>query len=213
MIIRLVNDSNISESNFNKIADAVKYYVPLVTKAWNIPMATVEVGGVVNDTDWLVYVTEKYRHTGASGYHTLKNGVPVAYCSPKAAGRLFGTYIKALVVKGKTIHGELYSPGLVSVICHEVAEMLVDPYITTISSEDFKGRKWLIEVCDHVFGSYQVYKSSGTNCVLPDITTPAFYDKNGVGPYSLFNATVAPFIMTKKGYAYWIDANGKLTKV
>lgn len=211
--IRLINDANIPASDFEKIVNAVKHFTPLVTKAWNIPDVTIESGGDLQPGDWLVYATEKYRHTGASGYHSVKNGVPISYCSPKASGRLFGNYIKPLVIRGKMIHGALFTPGLVTTICHEIAEMLCDPYITTISSKDFKDRNWLIEVCDHVFGSYQNFVSNGTNCILPDVTTPSFYDKNGAAPYSIFNAPVAPFVMTPKGYAYWMDSTGKLTKI
>ena len=211
--IRIINDAQIAESDFNKIVKAVKYFVPKVTSAWGMASVNIEANGTPVAGDWLVYATESRRKVGAAGYHGVLNGSPVAYCSPKASGRLFGTYIKALTVKGKLIHKALFSPGLVSVICHEVAEMLCDPYIQTMSAKDPQGRNWLIEVCDHVFGSYEVFVSDGTNCVLPDVTTPAFYNLQASGPYSIFNALVAPFVMTPKGYAYWMDSTGKLQKV
>lgn len=211
--IRIINDAQISDTDFDKIVKAIKYFIPKVTSAWGINSVNVETNGVPVTGDWLIYATEAKRKVGASGYHTLLNGNPVAYCSPKASGRLFGTYIKALTIKGKLIHKDLYTPGLVSVICHEIAEMLCDPYVQTISAEDSKGRKWLIEVCDHVFGSYETYAVDNTNCVLPDVTTPAFYNLQAPGPYSIFNAAVTPFVMTPKGYAYWMDSTGKLQKI
>lgn len=211
--LRLINDNAVTDADFQTLAKGVEEFVPLVTNAWKIKEVSVVAGGTPVDGDWLIYITEKNRHLGAAGYHDTLNGYPVAYCSPKASGRLFGTYIKPLVVKGKTIHGSIITSGLITTICHEIAEMLCDPYIKTVSSTDAKGRKWLVEVADHAFGSFKVITVNGKNLVLPDITTPAFYDLNAAAPYSIFNACIAPFVMTPKGYAYYMDANGKLVKV
>lgn len=213
MIIRLVNDALIPDADFAKIVSAVKYFTKLTANAWNIPTVVVEVGNTPDASDWMVYVTDKNRHVGAAGYHTVVNGIPVAYCSPKASGRLFGTYIKPLVIRGKQIHGGLTTPGLVSTICHEIAEMLVDPVIQNFSAKDSQGRSWLVEVCDHCFGSYMVYVADGTKCIIPDVTTPSYYDLNGSAPYTIFGAVDAPFKLTPKGYAYYKDASGKLVKV
>ena len=208
--IRLINDCGISDADFSTIADAVHHYVPLVANAWNIPNITVINGGTPVDGDWLVYATEKNRSLGALGYHTFKAGAPVAYCSLKAVGnKLWGLYHRAMVIKGKTIRQATYSAGLVTVLCHEIAEMICDPKIATLSAYDKLNRNWLIEVADHVYGSYFMYKAS----VLPDITTPSFYDLNGKAPFSLQSATNAPFTMTPKGYGYWKDATGKLVKI
>ena len=211
--IRLINDNNISDSDFQTLTKGVAQYVPLVTKAWGIRDVTVVGGGTPVAGDWLIYLTEKNRHLGAAGYHTVLNGVPVAYCSPNNSYYMFGRYSKALIVKGKTIHGAVYRSGLLGTICHEVAEMLCDPYIKTVSAIDSQGRKWLVEVGDHVFGSYKLEIIDGQNCVLPDCTTPAFYDLNGKAPFSIFGAATAPFTMTPNGYAYSVDATGKFTKI
>lgn len=211
--IRLINDNSLPASDFTNLVEAVKYFVPLVTKAWNINSFTIEANGSINTGDWVVYITEKNRKVGAAGYHTVTNDVPIAYCSLRASGRTYGTYIKPLVLRGKQILPARYTSGLVTVVCHEIAEMLCDPQIKTISGKDAKDRTWLIEVCDHVFGSFQNYVVNNINCVLPDVTTPAFYDVNGKAPYSLFNAATAPFTMTAKGYGYYYDNNGKLIKL
>jgi hypothetical protein len=208
--IRLINDCGIDTASFDVVTKAVQYFVPLVAKAWNIPDVTVVNGGTPVDGDWLVYATEKNRVLGALGYHKTKAGVPVAYCSLKAvSNKLFGLYHRPLVVKGKTIRAATYTSGLVTVLCHEIAEMLCDPQIATLSSIDAQGRNWLVEVCDHVYGSNFMFG----NCVLPDVTTPAFYSLTGKAPFSLQNATSAPFTMTPKGYGYWKDAKGVLTKI
>ena len=211
--IRLINDAVIASKDFDTITQAVQHFVPLVTTAWNIADVTVVNGGTPVAGDWLVYATEKNRHTGAGGYHETKAGIPVAYCSPKASGRLFGTYLKPLVIKGKQIHGAFYAAGLVTVLCHEIAEMLCDPQIATVSPVDNKGRPWLVEVCDHCFGSYTTFSVGPVNCVLPDVTTPSFYNLNGVAPFSILEACPAPFTMTPKGYAYYKNESGVLIKI
>jgi hypothetical protein len=211
--IRLINDAAIAPADFDTITQAVQHFVPLVTTAWNISDVTVVNGGTPTDGDWLVYATEKFRHTGAGGYHETKAGIPIAYCSPKASGRLFGTYLKPLIIKGKQIHGAFYAAGLVTVLCHEIAEMLCDPQIATVSPVDSKGRPWLVEVCDHCFGSYTTFSVGPVNCVLPDVTTPSFYNLNGVAPFSILGACPAPFTMTPKGYAYYKDDKGLLQRI
>jgi hypothetical protein len=208
--IRLINDCGIDPTSFEIITKAVQNFVPKVATAWNIPHVTVINGGTPAPTDWLVYATEKNRSLGALGYHSVKAGVPVAYCSLKAVGsKLFGLYHRALTVKGKVIRPVTYSTGLVTVFCHEIAEMLCDPLIQTLSPVDKLNRHWLVEVCDHVAGMYYM---DGIN-VIPDVTTPAFYNLTGTAPYSILNSTNAPFTMTPKGYGYWRDDKGLLNKI
>ena len=95
--IRLINDNELSAQDFSNITAAVTHFVPLVTKAWNLPTYNVVGGGTPNKGDWIVNITEKNRVTGASGYHDDVNGVPTAYCSLKASGRIYGTYLKPMV--------------------------------------------------------------------------------------------------------------------
>ena len=79
--IRLINDNELSATDFSYVCQAIKYFVPLVTKAWNLPPVTVATGQTIQTGDWVVYITEKNRVAGATGYHDNVNGVPTAYCS------------------------------------------------------------------------------------------------------------------------------------
>jgi len=211
--IRLINDNNIAESDFQTLTKGVAQYVPLITQAWEIKDVTVVGGGAPVDGDWLIYLTEKGRRPFATGYHKVQGGVPVAFCSPKASFYMFGRYYKPVVIKGKVVRPTTYRTGLLTTICHEVAEMLCDPYIKTVSAVDSTGKKWLVEVGDHVFGSYKLVVIDGQNCILPDATTPAFYDLKGKAPFSIYGGATAPFTLTPKGYAYYMDATGKLVKI
>jgi hypothetical protein len=210
--ICLVNDVNISDADMKTLVKAVQGFCDKVTAAWK--QSAVTVTTTTTPGAWLIHLTETKRVTGALGYHTVEGGLPVAYISFKAVvSKLWGKYYKPLVIKGKTIRGATYTAGLVSVICHEVAEMLCDPVIATLSAKDSQGRQWLVEVCDHCYGSNDLVTVDGNVCIIPDVTTPAFYDLKAKGPYTLYNAVTAPFTMTAKGYGYYKDASGKLVKI
>ena len=210
--ICLVNDVAISDADMATMVIALQGFCDQVTKAWKQP--SVKVTTTPTPGAWLIHLTEKKRVVGALGYHTVEGGIPAAYVSLKAvSGKLWGKFYKAMVVKGKVIHEAIYSQGLVTVIAHEVAEMLCDPAIATLSAKDALGRNWLVEVCDHCSGVFSLVTVNSNLCVLPDVTVPSFYDLKGKGPYTLCNSVTAPFTMTPKGYGYWKDASGKLIKI
>ena len=205
----LTNDT-LSPTDFNTLVSAVNYFVPLVVKAWNLEPVTITT--TPTKGAWIVNITDKNRHSGASGYHLDTLGIPTAWCSPKASGRLWGHYTAPLVILKKQIHGALYTPGLVTTVCHEIAEMLVDSAISNFSSPDSKGRQWLTEVCDCVFGTYLVH-SIGTNvCIFPNIAMPNFYLLGAKAPFDLLGIVKAPFTLTPQGYAYYKTPKG-LVKV
>ena len=214
--ICLVNET-ISDSDLKVHASAVSYFAPFVTKAWKLPAVKITTDTKPQVGAWNVFITERNRKPGARGFHTVEGGLPVAYCSPKAAYKPFGAYFAGLIVKGKRVTPERVREGLITVLCHEIAEMLCDPKIDTVSAVDSKGRAWLVEVCDHVFGQYLIYTEpvSSTVCVLPDVTTASFYDLKGKAPYSIKASALpgSPFTLTPQGYGYYKDATGKLIKI
>ena len=211
MKVQLINQAGIADNDFHTLVTAVDYFGSLVTKAWGVPALNV----TTDKGDWIIYVTDSNRQLGAAGYHTVVAGKPVAYVSPKSSGaKMFGGYTPSKYLKSiKRTLPERYVSGLVTVICHELAEMICDPLIATYSSKDSLGRNWLIEVGDHAFGGYFNKTFFNQVCVFPDITTPSFYDLKGKAPFSIANLLTAPFKMSPKGYAYYKDANGKLVKI
>jgi len=211
--VNVIDETGISASDFANLINAIKHFTPLVTKTWSLPDVSIVTGKAPATGEWVIYITERNRVNGATGFHTFQNGVPVAFCSPKAAYRLFGHYSKPLIVKGKQLRAAQYTEGLITTICHELAEMLCDPQISTLSTQDKNGHTWLVEVCDHCFGSYTNFVVGSTACILPDVTTPSFYNLKGTAPFSILGAATAPFTMTPKGYGYYRDAKGKLIKL
>lgn len=210
--LALINDEGISSADMQTLATALKTFCDKVTAAWNLPAVSVVTAPTPGA--WVIHLTEAKRMQGALGYHNVESGLPVAYVSLKAVvGKLWGRYYPARFFKKIQISPAIYSEGLISVICHEVAEMLCDPAINTVSAKDSQGRQWLVEVCDHCAGSYSTITVNGNVCVLPDVTTPAFYDVNGKAPFTLFNSVKAPFTMTPKGYGYYKSATGALVRL
>lgn len=210
MKIQLVNDANIAANDFHTLTVASEYFANIVAKAWGQSSVTVS----PDAGDMVIYVTDLKRQLGAAGYHTVENGKPVGYVSPKStSGKIFGQYTPSKYLKSiKRTLPERYVSGLITVICHELAEMLCDPYIKTVSAEDANGRTWLVEVGDHAFGGFFNKTFFGQVCVFPDITTPAFYDLKGKAPYSIANLLTGPFKKSAKGYAFYKDQFGRLVK-
>lgn len=203
MNISLVDETGISSKDLLTMQEALQAYLPKVCPAWGITVPEVSLEKI--EGNFIVYLTERMRQTGATGFHRFENGLPVAYCSPKAAGRLYGHYSRPLIVKGKTLIPERYTEGLITTIAHEIMEALIDPQIKNFSALDSQGRAWLVEVCDHCFGSYIPITVFNQLCVLPDITDPNFYSLTAKAPYTINNAVKAPFTLTAKGYGYYHD--------
>lgn len=215
MNINLVNESKVySATNFQGLVEATKVFVPLVTKAWGLEAATVSTSASRISGAWNVCVVDSFPNPAMSrialGYHEVVGGIPISYASQKAYNRPLGLYYKGLTLKGRVITKPRYSPGCATVALHEIAEMLVDPYIKA-RKLDGQGRPWVVEVCDHTSGFFKIDTSAGA-VVAPDFTTPAFYDVAGKAPFSYLNVPTAPFTLVSGGYGYW-DNNGKLTKL
>jgi hypothetical protein len=151
---------------------------------------------------WNMYITVERAIRGISGYHNSINKLPTAFCRPVTAFNRFGVYRPARVRFGRTWAQESFRPGLLTVICHEAIEMLLDPFGETYSAPDSKGRAWRYEPADHVFGGYF---TNADGCVYQDYPLPAFYDVNGVGKMTRLGAVKTPFTLTPKGYGSWLD--------
>jgi hypothetical protein len=224
--IVLVDEVGVSYLDSQIFTRAVEYFIPLVASAWSkdkftVQWASAPVGKTYegDGTDWVIYLSERNRHAGALGYHNKTSaGTPFAFCSLKLNGNnLFGRYHRAKIVKGKTFGvSKFIGTGLITTVCHEIAEMIADPKVETMSALDKLGRSWLVEIADPIDGNYLLFTDpvSSTDCVLPDIALPSFYSLKGSQPYSLAHSVSAPFTLAKpKGYAYYKNALGSYIRV
>jgi len=217
-VINIVNDStsaNASQDTF-LTTQAVKIFVQQVCQAWNLPGYTVQYGLAPVDGDWNVLIVDKFPNASmtsiALGYHVLDHlGNPVAYIRSNAYGKrsYLGTYSKPFVLLGKQISPARLTPGVATVVMHEVAEMLADAHIDQYATAP-DGRQWLREICDHVSPvCYNIpLATAKTNCIAPDFTWPSFYQADGKAPYSECNTPTAPFTLPKGAYGYYKTASG-----
>lgn len=215
MNIALVNEAKLPGSDISTFAKAVQIAASEFAKAWGLEQPVIHVGAISDTNDWRIYITNRNRYTGAKGYHRVENGIPVAYCSPQASiNKLYGTYTKPIMSRGKVLFPEKCRDGLITVIVHEVIEMLADARIDTFSEPDAQGRKWLIEPADPVVGINYMISLDGKSVILPDFVYPSFYKKDGVAPLDKCGHVKAPFaIPIKTGYGYWRNLLGKFIKV
>ena len=223
--IHLVNELNIPDLDWGATVRAQAHHVPLVAAAWN-PSQVFNVTGskVAVPGAWNIYATERDPHNHnprPAGYHTVENGVPVAYCSLFHSGnRVEGHDIEPLL-NNKThaqIHGQILTGGLAVTLAHEISEMIQDPFVKRYSDDpavggtrDGNGFAWLMEICDPVAKSLYAWKDpvTGIEVVLPDFVLPPFY---GVKPkpgvpvkYSQLGAATSAFVKMIGGYAYRRD--------
>lgn len=162
--------------------------------------------------------------------HITPGSVPTAYISPDALlNNVYGyyapaSYSKSITAKilGKTVvvrQAKLRTParyreGIVSVLAHEIFEMLADKNLNSKSTPDIIGENWLIEVADHVSGYFTIDNVNGNTCVIPAATYPSFYSLNGKAPYDSKNASSTPFDTTSPSfYGYTQDDKGALTAI
>jgi hypothetical protein len=220
MTVTLVNEStSMSASDVVTITQALNLFSAQVCQAWGLPARPVVLGKSRVD-DWNLCIVDKFPNLAmaktALGYHEVLNNYPIGYILAHPYGTqrpALGRYTKPITFLGKQLTKPSYLPGLVTVMAHELAEMLIDPQIN-MTKADSKGRNWLMEVCDHTVGSYIIdmptYKATP---VMPDFTLPSFYDVKGKQPYSLLNVPPMPFYLVPGAYGYYKDANGALHKV
>lgn len=220
MAIDVVNESSrsISQADLATFASILQGYADLVDKVWSVNAGQV-LSSATRGAGWNVCIVDKFPNPAmqkvALGYHEVVNGQPIAYIRADAYGSrsIFGVYTPAFKLKNIQIHGERFTPGLITVAAHELAEMIIDPQVTRVSAPDNQGRTWVLEVCDHTVGLFRG-SVKNVSAVLPDFTTPSFYDdKHGAKPYSYLNVPPAPFTLVKGAYGYYRDATGlhKLT--
>lgn len=184
------------------------------------PLPEVDVTTVAEPGAWTAIISTKGRKLGADGYHNVtRAGIPFALIVPGSGINPYGTYrLGRLAYKIGSVlfpaRAEYKRSGVLTVLVHEVVEMLVDPFLKTASKPDSKGRKWLIEVCStSVMGGYYMKKIAGKFCILPNISYPSAYDLDGVAPFDFMGVLKAPFTVTTKSYPYQITDEGKLIKI
>ena len=220
----LVKTDQLSPADLAVCVQAVNHTLAKWAPKWNI--TAVATTDATVPADMVANITNLSRRVGAYGYHNVVNKVPTAWISPASMNnRVFGyyapaSYSKAITSFGKVIKPSVlrtparYSEGVVTVLVHEILEMLADANINTLSAPDSTGKTWLVEVCDHASGYYGTETVAGNVCVIPDATLPNYYSVGSAAPFDLFGLLKTPFDKSApKFYAYYKDATGKFVAV
>ena len=195
--------------------------------------------------DIVAHITNKFRHKGAYGYHTVETGIvrtynvdgsrslvatmnhlptdgtPTAYISPATLlNKIYGyyapaTYSRAFTILGKVVrpsklrNSARYREGVVTVLVHELMEILIDQNIDKFSAPDKLQQRWLIEVADHVSGYLSIDRFAGLTCVIPAGTFPNYYLLDSQGEWDSTASTVSPFDTTSPSfYGFAVDSKG-----
>ena len=143
MAIDVVNESSrsISQADLATFASILQGYADLVDKVWSVNAGQV-LSSATRGAGWNVCIVDKFPNPAmqkvALGYHEVVNGQPIAYIRADAYGSrsIFGVYTPAFKLKNIQIHGERFTPGLITVAAHELAEMIIDPQVTRVSAPD-----------------------------------------------------------------------------
>ena len=220
----LVKTDQLSPADLAVCVQAVNHTLAKWAPKWNI--TAVATTDATVPADMVANITNLSRRVGAYGYHNVVNKVPTAWISPASMNnRVFGyyapaSYSKAITSFGKVIKPSVlrtparYSEGVVTVLVHEILEMLADANINTLSAPDSTGKTWLVEVCDHASGYYGTETVAGNVCVIPDATLPNYYSVGSAAPFDLFGLLKTPFDKSApKFYAFYKDALGKFVAV
>ena len=195
----LINHAGLSDKEMSRLFFKTQFF--LDGFCYESKIEHVNVGAAPSDQTWNVYITNQGQIRGAGAYHKTFNKNPVAFCLPFTRYSRFGNYHKGLTFRGKVFWKDSFRAGLLTDICHEACEMLMDPQDDTLTPPDKLGRQWHKEVADHVFGQYFV---DSEGCVYPDYALPAFYDVNGVAPFNRNKTIKHPFTLSPQGYGYYL---------
>lgn len=160
--------------------------------------------------------------------HLPTTGEPTSYISPSALlNNVYGTYTKPrwsiaiwnltrtkITRASKQTSAARYKEGIVGVLIHELMEMLADAHIDQLSKPDSTGATWLIEVADHVSGTYSLDTVNGKQAVIPGGTFPSYYNLKGQKPFDTCNWCTTPFDTTAPTfYGYIKSSVGVLIKI
>lgn len=201
--VTLIKDTDaITVDELRQLASVCKVFVSQLCPVWGMPTPKIQYSDHAITGTWNFWITDRNSMSGAYGYHTVENGIPVAYISPTIcsvltsrpdihSGALWGSYAGS--------QPPFVFPGLASVLCHELGEALIDPTISTWKTDPVTNETWLVEVGDQANSGHYVmdvvtslkkilwikYRPVHQTVVFADVALPSFYDPNGKAPFTL----------------------------
>lgn len=133
---------------------------------------------------WTLTVNDTSDTDGALGYHGFD-----------------GTHVFARVFAADSVE---YGDTWQGCLTHELFELLADPYVDRLA---LGKRLWLVEVADPVEDdrfNYPREAADGSLVPISDFVTPAWYRRNGHGPFDFRRYVKRPGQILPGGYvSYW----------
>ena len=217
--LALINDGGVPDDVMAVYKTVLEVQIAELKTKW--PLPEVDVITTAEPGAWTAIISTKGRKLGADGYHNVtRAGIPFALIVPGSGINPYGTYrLGRLAYKSGSVlfpaRAEYKRSGVLTVLVHEVIEMLVDPFLKTRTEQaDPQGRRWLIEVCStSVMGGYYMKKIAGQLCILPNFSYPSAYDSQGVAPFDYMGVLKKPWTVTARSYPYQLTDEGKLVKI
>ncbi len=179
------------------VAAAQKYLDRYFTPWWSVG-ALLHIAPALPPNGWSIVLLDDADAAGALGYHDITpNGMPFS--------RVF---VKDLLANGETVSLTL---------THELGEMLVDPYVSTMKFDTTTGVCYPLEVADAV--EEDRFKIDGIPC--SNFVTPAWFDPWRTpksAHFDVLGLLSQPFELRPTGYASvlqggaWSDTFGSQEK-
>jgi hypothetical protein len=183
-VVHLVNQSTVVDDAWtDAVAVALQQQVSLhFGPRWGIDARVVrdKVRGA-----WRLVVLDDSDQAGALGYHDLTN-----------AGKPQG------LVFAKTDHDAGLSASVT--VSHELLEMLADPWINLTAIDPQSQRAYAYETCDAVEADALGYEIDGI--LVSNFVLPAYFQRDGAGPYDYKGVITAPFSLAQGGYMSYLTS-------
>ncbi len=185
--ISIVNKATVSLGvDVNKLAAALQQFANIVAGVWGTP-ATVRVAQVPAPSDWVITLVDDLNVQGALGYHNLTpQGLPAGWIGVKIS---------------------LQYDGNVSMCTsHELAEMLIDPGISTCVAGPGgrMGRFYAYESADPV--EQNGFKIG--DVIVTDFILPSWFESfrpAGSTRFDYLGLLDRPFSLLQGGYCSFFD--------
>ena len=164
--LRLLNTSTeLADTQLITMAQVGQAYLNLVAAAWGLDEPTVVSGEDGQAPSDFVVTLSDETDSGVLGYHADPSVPNSVIC----VGEILG-------YGGGVFQAEGVNPAVVTVLCHELAEMLVDP-LATMWEPRGDGTFVALEVCDPCQETF--FELLGAS--VPDFVLPGWFLRSGVG--------------------------------
>jgi hypothetical protein len=205
--IAIINQSAfLSNSDSAAIVNAMNMVLPQFCSDWSISLVKCIYipKGIKTYIPIQICLTDSVNpNTTTLAYHSMSGGISYGIVNVKTI----------LTNNGSILYNPQHPnyPSVAQAVCHEIFEMLIDPWCNTWSSSNYGNILFAYEVCDPVQSNMVLVKVPTTNSngsqtlidvKLSDWVLPRWFNPQAQGgSFNHANTLKAPFSVDKSGYA------------